>query len=495
MSMPTSQPDASPTAAMDMSMSTPSCGDSTTMPTAQLLYQDDFKNPDSGWPKNDQFDNYFIGYHEPDWYHIEISSANQTVPVFIPKMSFGNTTIELQVFANSKKTSPMGDFRYGLVFRRSGDQYYAFAISPRTKKWYVLKSSPTEFVSLKEGTDDTIHDLDGTDVLRVDTQGSNFFFHINDHLVGQVTDSDYPKGEIGLYAETLDSTHIHIHFDALTVRDFESPPSSEHVLYQDDFTNPCTGWPIKTFDNYFIGYHEPQWYFVEIRTANSKIPIINPNAKIFGDDITVELQVLTDSPNTAPTGDFRYGLVFRRSGDQYYAFAVSPRAKKWYVLKRSPKGLEVLQQGVAEGLKGLTADDLLRVDTQGPNFFFHINDQLVGEVSDIAYKTGEVGLYTETIDSPHIRVHFDALTIRDLQLDLTCNITGGTFNVRTGPGKSFPQVAVLSAGAPLQPTGVSANREWIQIKLQDSNDLGWVSFSEGFMSCTPSLDLFPIVNP
>ena len=67
--------------------------------------------------------------------------------------------------------------------------------------------------------------------------------------------------------------------------------------------------------------------------------------------------------------------------------------------------------------------------------------------------------------------------------------------MRTGPGKSYSQVDVLAAGATLEPTGVSPNRDWIQIKLKDSKDLGWVSFSEGLMSCTPSLDLFPIVGP
>ena len=36
----------------------------------------------------------------------------------------------------------------GLAFRRSGDQYYAFAISQRTKKWYVLKSTPNALVIL-----------------------------------------------------------------------------------------------------------------------------------------------------------------------------------------------------------------------------------------------------------------------------------------------------------------------------------------------------------
>ncbi|MGZ9225249.1 MAG: hypothetical protein ACXW4M_06795, partial [Anaerolineales bacterium] len=37
------------------------------------------------------------------------------------------------------------------------------------------------------------------------------------------------------------------------------------VLYQDDFRNPATGWDVAEFGNYFIGYHEPESYHIEIQ--------------------------------------------------------------------------------------------------------------------------------------------------------------------------------------------------------------------------------------
>src|SRR5574338_225828 len=71
---------------------------------ANVLFQDDFTNPATGWPE-DKFDNYFIGYHEPEYYHIEISSANYKTTVFEPqKTRFVAATLELQVFAVSSKS-------------------------------------------------------------------------------------------------------------------------------------------------------------------------------------------------------------------------------------------------------------------------------------------------------------------------------------------------------------------------------------------------------
>ena len=76
-----------------------------------------------------------------------------------------------------------------------------------------------------------------------------------------------------------------------------------------------------------------------------------------------------------------------------------------------------------------------------------------------------------------------------------CNILeGGTVNVRTGPSKTYPQIAVLSSGDTVQAKGISSS-QWIQIVVEGSDEPGWVSYSEGYMSCTPSVDVFPVINP
>jgi hypothetical protein len=466
-----------------------------TASASNVLFHDDFTNPATGWPE-DKFDNYFVGYHEPEYYHVEIIGKNYKTTVFEPgRKSYGDFTTELQVFSASAKTSPEGDFRYGIAIRRSGDQYYAFAISPRSKKWYVLKSSPNQLVVLTEGVAANIHDADTDDTLRVDAQGSDFFFHINDQLVGQVTDADYSAGEIGFYVESFDSPNTHIHFDDLTIRDLEAPvPQNTEaaILYEDDFTSPGTNWPEKKFDNYFIGYHEPEYYHVEVTSPNYKTTVFEPNKQSFG-DFTAELQAFIASSKTSPEGDFRYGLAFRRSGDQYYAFTISPRSKRWFVLKSSPSGLTVLTEGTVEGLHDADIDDALRVDAQGSNFLLHINDQLVGQVTDPDYASGEIGFYVESFSSPNTHIHFDKFTIQDLTLSLVCDVHG-TVNVRIGPGKTYAQLAVLSGGDTVRALGISPN-QWIKIVMEGSDEPGWVSYSEGYMTCTPSIDLFPIVNP
>ena len=48
------------------------------------------------------------------------------------------------------------------------------------------------------------------------------------------------------------------------------------------FTNPTSGWPEAKFDNYFIGYHEPEYYHVEVVSPNFKTTVFEPEKTDFG---------------------------------------------------------------------------------------------------------------------------------------------------------------------------------------------------------------------
>ena len=90
------------------------------------------------------------------------------------------------------------------------------------------------------------------------------------------------------------------------------PSTDNNVLYQDEFNNPATGWAAAEFDNYFIGYHEPECDHMEIQSPHLKAPVVSiPEAETHNyPDATIELQVQTVSGKTATEGDYRYGSGF-----------------------------------------------------------------------------------------------------------------------------------------------------------------------------------------
>ncbi len=455
-----------------------------------VLYHDDFTDPNTGWPNAVTFDNYYIGYHEPNHYHVEVHVPRDRAIVAVPKKTFTDFTVEVKALVEPNNTAKTGDFRYGIVFRRTGNEYYAFTVSARTRTWYVLKSSPSGVSEVKKGNSDAIQGLTTDDVLRVDAKGPDFFFAINGQPVDQESDADYAGGEIGFYVETFDSSRVHIHYGGITISQVAANLLPKGVLYHDDFTDPNTGWPnAVTFDNYYIGYHEPNHYHVEVHVPKDRAIVAVPKQSFT--DFSVETRVTVEPNNTAKTGDFRYGLVFRRTGNEYYAFAVSARSKTWYVLKSSASGLAELRTGTSDAIQGLTTDDILRVDAQGPRFYFHINGQRVDEENDADYTGGGMGFYVETFDSQRVHMHYGEITVREPDVpQQQCTVVSGGLNLREGPGTNYNIIGSVTEGAQLEPLGRSADGNWINVRPAGSAQPAWVSAAAIYVMCTmPVADL------
>lgn len=460
-----------------------------------VLYQDDFTNPKSGWPESLKFDNYFIGYHEPSFFHVDIHTPNDRAVVALQKQTFTDFTLESNVFIEPSNTAQEGGYRYGLIFRRSGGQYYAFTITPQNQTWQLLKVSPGGTQELKSGSQTTINGRNGTDSLRVDVKETAFYLWINDQLVGQASDIDYGSGEVGFFVETYDSPRVHIHYDTIVVREVELASEQKGLIYQDDFVDPKSGWPESVkFDNYFIGYHEPSFFHVDIHTPNDRA-IAALQDQTFT-DLTLESKMFTEPNNTAPEGSYRYGLVFRRSGGQFYAFAISPIDKSWQLLKVSPGGTQELLRGVDEGMQGRAGADTLRVDASGDSIYLWINNLLVGRASDASYTSGEVGFFVETFDNPRVHIHYDTITVREAQMpQYSCQVMVQGLNLRDGPTMNNGVITTGRFLERFEPLARSPDGLWLQVRMENQFYIGWISKLDDYFSCSTALEDLPIRVP
>jgi len=190
-------------------------------------------------------------------------------------------------------------------------------------------------------------------------------------------------------------------------------PVNARILYQDNFSNPASGWDQGKIDNFmvrYVRYSGRRYYQVQVQGPEDQFLAYVPNERDY-EDVNVDIRVIAE-PESG--GDFRYGLVLRRSGDQYYAFAISPSTKTWHFLKSSSTGLETLREGIDKRMRGLDAQDTLRVESYGSTFLFYINGRFIDWVSDSDYASGEVGLFVETIDSPDALISFNSIIIWDM---------------------------------------------------------------------------------
>ena len=119
----------------------------------------------------------------------------------------------------------------------------------------------------------------------------------------------------------------------------------------------------------------------------------------------------------------------------------------------------------------------------------------MGQVSDSDYAAGEVGLYVQTVDSPGAHIHFDNIKIQEFKASLSCNVTALTLNVRSGPSTSFSSFAFLKSGDKVEPLGRTSDATWIRIKVEGSENEGWVFNSDEFITCDGDIKLLPVLNP
>jgi hypothetical protein len=190
---------------------------------ARILYRDEFRHPSSGWDQGtiDNFIARYIRFSGRRYYQVQVQGPNDQYVTSVPnEREYGDVNIDIRAIAEARSS---GDFRYGLIFRRSGDRYYAFIISPRTQTWYFLKSSSTGLETLREGTNERMRGFEDRNILRVEAYGSIFLLFLNGRFIDWISDPDYASGEVGLFVETMDSSDAIIDFDSIIIWDI--PPA------------------------------------------------------------------------------------------------------------------------------------------------------------------------------------------------------------------------------------------------------------------------------
>jgi hypothetical protein len=190
----------------------PSLSEITAAP-GSVLYQDDFSRPNSGWGEAEVYLGQ-AGYTE-NAYRFRIDQPNVDFWAH-PGQTFSFVRLEVD-------TAPMPNTslaRMGLICRLVDERnFYFFAVT--SDGYYGIGKTQNGQASLLGMSQmvqhPAIHADGQINRLRADCIAELLIFYVNDILVGSASDSDFPRGDVGLLAGSFEQGGVEVLFDNFVV--------------------------------------------------------------------------------------------------------------------------------------------------------------------------------------------------------------------------------------------------------------------------------------
>ena len=174
------------------------------------------------------------------------------------------------------------------------------------------------------------------------------------------------------------------------------------VLYQDDFSNPQSGWGELSSEAGVAAYSKDA-YHIYLKSLN-----VNFWAHPGQDFAAVSIEA--DVVKNGGSSENRMGLICRMQDDaNFYYFVISDdgyygigkvKAGKWSLLETAEMrpNSAILTGGQKNHLRADCVDDL---------FALYVNKKLVGTAEDKDFTSGDVGLLAGSFNTPGVDVYFD----------------------------------------------------------------------------------------
>lgn len=182
---------------------------------------------------------------------------------------------------------------------------------------------------------------------------------------------------------------------------------SGSVLFQDDFSDPGSGWKSQIYEqngilDYFDGYYRIQ--------VNASRQMLWTGPEMNFSDVQIE----ADSIKVIGASDDAFGLVCRAIDQENYYFLVIS-SDGYYGIGKVSNGVQELidMPGMLPSaiITQGKARNHLRADCIGEQLDLYVNGQLLASVSDLEYTNGKVGLAIGTLEASQNVVLFDNFSV------------------------------------------------------------------------------------
>ncbi len=175
------------------------------------------------------------------------------------------------------------------------------------------------------------------------------------------------------------------------------------VQFQDDFSNPGSGWGIHQGSSGSTDYSNGS-FRIKVTKASSLV-WTNPNQSLQND-----LSINVEATKAGGPDDNEFGMIcrYQDSDNFYYLFITSDGYAGIAMFKNNE---ETLLTGDAlissDAIKQGAATNRIRADCAGSTLTLYANNQQIASVTDSSFSSGDVGLIAAANKTPGVDILFD----------------------------------------------------------------------------------------
>jgi hypothetical protein len=182
-------------------------------------------------------------------------------------------------------------------------------------------------------------------------------------------------------------------------------PTSE-ILYQDDFSDTNSGWPINVDTDKSASYSDGQYL---LQSFPAKQDVWAHPGEFFSD-----VRVEVDATKSLGPDNNDFGVVCRFvDDDNFYFFIISSDGYQ-AIGKYQAGEFSYLSSDQMESTSGINPGASLnkvRADCIGSTLTLYANGQQLSSVTDTSFATGDVGLIVGTFEDPNVGILFDNFVV------------------------------------------------------------------------------------
>jgi hypothetical protein len=187
----------------------------------------------------------------------------------------------------------------------------------------------------------------------------------------------------------------------------EKPAPQAKAIFQDDFSDPDSGWEVGEYDDGGVGYKEGSYFITSVGDGSTMWGVANQSFS----DVVIEVDATQVSAPENNNND--YGLACRvQSGGNGYYFLIS--GDGYYAIARAEGGdfAWLVDFTESDAIHQGNAANQIQATCDGSTLELFINGQRLAKADDSTFTSGDIALTATSYEDAPTEIRFDNLVVR-----------------------------------------------------------------------------------